>query len=99
MSSNRSASSARRSVEQRSAVVLLYLRHLPRWAPMIVFAALLVAGLAVPGPVGAVALCLVAAFLAWLGYLSWPRLAGAGRLGRVAAVALLLALAAFQASR
>jgi hypothetical protein len=98
MSSNRSGST-RRSVEQRSATPLVYLRHLPRWVPMIVLAALLVAGLAASGPVGAAALCLVAAFLAWLGYLSWPRLAGAGRAGRVAVVALLLALAAFQAAR
>jgi hypothetical protein len=98
MSSNRSGST-RRSVEQRSATPLVYLRHLPRWVPMIVLAALLVAGLAASGPVGAAALCLVAAFLAWLGYLSWPRLAGAGRAGRVVVVALLLALAAFQAAR
>jgi hypothetical protein len=97
--SSKGSASTRRSVEQRSAVPLLYLRHLPRWVPMIVLAALLVTGLAVPGPVGAAALCLVAAFLAWLGYLSWPRLAGAGRLGRVAAVALVLALAALQAAR
>jgi hypothetical protein len=86
-------------MEQRSAVALVYLRHLPRWVPPIVLAVLLVAGLAVRGPVGAAALCVVAAFLAWLGYLSWPRLAGAGRLVRVAAVALLLALAAYQAAR
>ena len=86
-------------MEQRSAAPLLYLRQLPRWVPMIVLAALMVAGLAVRGPVGAAALCLVAAFLAWLGYMSWPHLAGAGRFGRVAAVALLLALAAFQATR
>ena len=78
---------------------LVYLRHLPRWAPPVVLAALMLTGLAVRGPVGAAALCLVAAFLAWLAYLSWPRLAGAGRLGRIAAVALLLALAAFQAGR
>jgi O-antigen ligase len=95
VSSNRSASS-RRAVEQRSAAVLIYLRQLPRWLPPVVLAALLVAGLAVRGPVGAAALCVVAAFLAWLGYLSWPRLAGPGRLGRVAAVALLLGLAALQ---
>jgi Family of unknown function (DUF6703) len=98
MSSNRSPST-RRSVEQRSAVALVYLRHLPRWVPPIVLAVLFVAGLAVRGPVGAAALCLVAAFLAWLGYLSWPRLAPAGRLGRVAVVAVMLALAAFQAAR
>jgi hypothetical protein len=90
---------ARRSLEQRSAVVLVYLGRLPRWVLPLAVAAFLVAGLAVRGPVGAAALCVVAAFVAWLGYLSWPRLAGTGRLGRVAAVLLLLALAGYQATR
>ena len=94
-----SAPPARRSLEQRSAVVLVYLGRLPRWIAPLAVAAFLVAGLAVRGPVGAAALCVVAAFVAWLGYLSWPRLAGAGRLGRVAAVLLLLALAGYQATR
>jgi O-antigen ligase len=89
----------RKAAEQRSAVVLLYLRGLPRWLPPVVLAALLVAGLAVRGWGGAVALCLVAGFLSWLAFLSWPRVAAGGRLARVAAVALVLAVATFQASR
>ena len=67
--------------------------------PPIVLAALFVAGVAVRGWAGAIALCAVAAFLGWLAYLSWPRLAGPGRLGRVVAVAVLLGLAAFMATR
>jgi hypothetical protein len=67
--------------------------------PPIVLAALFVAGIAVRGWAGAIALCAVAAFLGWLAYLSWPRLAGPGRLGRVAAAAVLLGLAAFMAAR
>jgi hypothetical protein len=78
---------------------LVYLRHLPSWVPPVVLAALLVTGLVVRGWGGAVALCLVAAFLGWLAYLSWPALGGRGRAGRIAAVACLLALAAFQATR
>jgi hypothetical protein len=78
---------------------LVYLRHLPAWVPSMVLAALFVAGLAVRGWAGAIALCAVAAFLGWLVYLSWPRLAGPGRLGRVVAVAFLLALAALMATR
>lgn len=89
----------RQAAEQRSAVVLLYLRGLPRWLPPVLLALLLVAGLAVRGWGGALALCLLAAFLGWLAFLSWPRMAAGGRLARVAAVALLLALAAYQASR
>ena len=104
MSTNRPASprppsEGRRSVEQRSAAPLLYLRHLPAWVPPIVLAALFVAGLALRGWAGAIALCAVAAFLGWLAYLSWPRLAGPGRLGRVVAVAFVLGLAAYMAAR
>ena len=97
--SPRPASARRRSAEQRSAVPLLYLRHLPAWVPPIVLAALFIAGLAVRGWAGAIALCAVAAFLGWLAYLSWPRLAGPGRLGRVVAVAFVLGLAAYMAAR
>ena len=67
--------------------------------PPIVLAALFIAGLAVRGWAGAIALCAVAAFLGWLAYLSWPRLAGPGRLGRVVAVAFVLGLAAYMAAR
>jgi hypothetical protein len=86
-------------VEQRSALALLYLRGLPRWLPPLVLAGLLVAGLALRGWGGAAPLCLVAGFLGWLAVLSWPRASAGGRLGRLAAVACLLALAAYQASR
>ena len=103
MSTNRPAPpqspSARRAGEQRSALPLLYLRHLPTWVVPVVLLALLVAGLALRGWPGTVALCLVAGFLSWLAYLSWPALAGRGRLGRAAVVAALLAVAAIQATR
>jgi hypothetical protein len=91
--------SAARHAGRRGAVPLVYLRQLPSWVPPVVLAALLVTGLAVRGWGGAVALCVVAAFLGWLAYLSWPALGGRGRLGRTAAVTCLLALAAFQATR
>jgi hypothetical protein len=80
-------------------VPLLYLRHLPTWVAPMVLVAVLVAGLAVRGWAGAIALCVVAAFLGWLAYLSWPRLAGPARLGRVVAIVFLLALAALMATR
>jgi hypothetical protein len=95
----RAPSAARQTAERRSAVPLVYLRHLPAWVPPVVLAALLVAGLAVRGWGGAVALCVLAAFLGWLAYLSWPALGGRGRAGRSVVVACLLALAAFQAMR
>jgi len=97
--SPRPPSSRRRSAEQRSAAPLLYLRQLPTWLPPLVLTALLVAGLAVRGWAGAAALLVVAAFLGWLAFLSWPRLTVMGRLGRAAAIALALGLAVFQATR
>jgi hypothetical protein len=93
------ASPARQAAERRSARPLLYLHQLPRWVPPVVLALLLVVGLAVKGPAGAVALCAVAAVLGWLATLSWPRLTTGGRAGRLLTVAVLLAVAGYQAAR
>jgi hypothetical protein len=93
------ASPARQTAERRSAKPLLYLHQLPAWVPPLVLVVFLIAGLAVRGPAGAVALCIVAAVLAWLAAISWPRLSSGGRLGRIVAVAAMLAIAGYQASR
>ncbi len=93
------ASPVRAAAERRSARPLLFLHQLPTWVAPLVLVGLLIAGLAVRGPVGAIALIGVAAVLGWLASLSWPRLPAAGRLGRVLAVAAMLALAAYQATR
>jgi hypothetical protein len=95
----RSPSPARRAAERRSALPLVYLRHLPAWVPPVVLVALLVAGLAVRGWGGTVALCAVAAFLSWLAFLSWPGRSGRGRIARSVVIACLLGLAALQATR
>jgi hypothetical protein len=93
------ASAARQAAERRSARPLLYLYQLPRWVPPVVLAVLLVVGLAVKGPVGAVALVAVAVVLGWLAAVSWPRLAASGQAGRVLVIAVLLAVAGYQAVR
>ena len=93
------ASPYRQATERRSAQPLLFLHQLPVWIPPLVTVVFLIAGLAVRGPVGAVALCVVAAVLAWLAAVSWPRLAAGGRIGRIAAVAVVLGAAAWQATR
>jgi hypothetical protein len=93
------ASAARQATERRSAKPLLFLYQLPPWVPPLVLVVFLVAGLAVRGPVGAIALCVVAAALGWLAALSWPRLSPAGRLSRILAVAAMLAIAGYQATR
>jgi hypothetical protein len=93
------ASSARAAAEQRSARPLLFLHQMPAAVAPIAAVVLLIAGLAIRGPGGAVALVGVAAALGWLAAISWPRLAAAGRAGRVLAVAVMLGLAVWQALR
>jgi hypothetical protein len=93
------ASPARKATERRSARPLLYLYQLPPWVAPLVLVVFLIAGLAMRGPAGAVALCVVAAVLAWLAALSWPRLSAVGRFGRIIAVAVVLAIAGYQATR
>lgn len=93
------ASAARQATERRSAKLLIFLHQLPTWVAPLVLVVFLVAGLAVRGPAGAVALCVVAAVLAWLAALSWPRLSFAGRFARIIAVAAMLAIAGYQATR
>lgn len=93
------ASPARQATEQRSARPLLFLYQLPSWVAPVVLVVLLVGGLAARGPLGAVLLCGVAAVLGWLASVSWPRLAVGGKLGRVLAVAVMLGVAGWQATR
>ena len=93
------AGPARAAAERRSARPLLFLHQLPAWVAPIVAVVLLVAGLALRGPAGAVALVGVAAALGWLAAVSWPRLSAGGRLGRLLAVAAMLGLAIWQATR
>jgi hypothetical protein len=89
----------REGAERRSRLPLAYLRQLPPWTIPVLSAALLVAGLAIKGPVGAAAIVLLLVFLGWLAYLSWPRLDLAGRLLRVIILAGGVALAVWQALR
>jgi hypothetical protein len=93
------ASPTRAAAERRSATPLIFLHQLPPWAAPVTLAVLLVAGLALKGPIGAVALVGVAAVLGWLASISWPRLAATGRIARVLAVAAMLGVAAWQATR
>jgi membrane-bound ClpP family serine protease len=86
-------------VERSSAKPLLFLRQLPWWLPLILVLGLMITGFVVPGWIGAVALVLVAAFLAWLAYISWPRVKIAGRVLRITAVACMLGAAVLQARR
>jgi hypothetical protein len=93
------ASPGRQATERRSAKPLIFLYQLPAWVAPLVLVVFLIAGLAMRGPAGCAALCVVAAVLAWLAVLSWPRLSAGGRLGRVLAVVIMLVVAGYQASR
>lgn len=92
------ASPLRQEIERRSAVLLVALRTGPRWLLPVLLVALLLAGLAVPGPLGVLPLLALAGVLGWLGYLSWPSIGVPGRSLRVLALATLLSLAALKAT-
>ena len=68
----------------------------PRVAAFLGVLAFMAAGVFVP-KVGYLFTAAVAAFLAWLIYLTWPRLAGPEKLMRVAILALVVAVAFMQA--
>jgi hypothetical protein len=93
------ASATRQATERRSARPLIYLHQLPVWVPPILLVVFLIAGLALRGPAGAASLCVVAAVLAWLAAVSWPRLSAAGKAGRILAVLIMLVIAGYQGSR
>lgn len=93
------AGQARGSVERASAKPLVYLHQLPSWVIPLALAAFFVVGLALPGVLGVLALAVVAGFLAWLAYVSWPALGGRTRALRVTAVGVIVVLAIVQARR
>lgn len=89
----------RAAIERRSALPLVYLRQMPGWTVPLLLAGLLVAGLALRGWAGAAVLGVLAVFIGWLGYLSWPVLTPAARVVRVLMFAGPLLIAALQAGR
>ncbi|MEV5751869.1 DUF6703 family protein [Actinoallomurus sp. NPDC052308] len=78
-------------LQRRSAVFFVYLHQLPRWVPLVVLPALLIAGLAVPGVAGGV-LLVVLAVLLWFAFLAAPVRSASHRLVRfVVPVVILVA--------
>jgi hypothetical protein len=92
-------SPARKALERRSAHAVAYLHQLPRWLPFALALALLLVGLFVAGPVGAVALGLLALFQGWLLALSWPRHDQSRRALGLITLAVLVAAAVVQGLR
>jgi hypothetical protein len=83
------ASPLRQAVERRSAAVLLFLRALPKLVPPLAVVGLLAGGLLAEGAAGAACLAVLLLFFGWLLFLSWPSLATAARLTRVAVLAVM----------
>jgi hypothetical protein len=84
----------RQQVERTSKPLLLRLHQLPRAVVPLATVALVLVGVLAPPAVGLVALAVVALFVSWIAYLSWPVVTGGGRLVRVTMVALVVVLAA-----
>jgi hypothetical protein len=85
------ASPLRRALERRSAVLLVFLRRLPR-AVLPVTVAALVAGFLLGPPAVAIAcLSVVIAFFGWLLFLSWPAISPGARLLRLVVLLVMVA--------
>jgi hypothetical protein len=85
--------SSKSTIRRQSAVFLLYVHQLPRWVPLIVLPALLIAGLAVPGVLGAVALLLLA-LVVWFLFMATPPRNPVHRVLRLVVPLLLVVVAA-----
>jgi uncharacterized membrane protein len=82
-------SPARAAVERRSMPVLLRLNAVPRWLLLVLVLVLAVAGLLLPGLLGAALLLVVFALAAWLLLLSWPVLGSGARSARILILVLI----------
>jgi hypothetical protein len=95
-SPSRSVSPGDRSLRQRieasSRPVIVRLHRMPRMIIPLVTVLLFAIGALAPVPYALVALALAFVFIAWIGYLSWPAVTGAGRLMRLAMLGLIVVL-------
>lgn len=82
--------SVRRVVEKRSAPVLVLLTQQHKAVVPLVSVLLLLGGLALPVPVGVTCLVVLAAFVGWLTFLSWPAIVGPARAVRVVTFLLIV---------
>nr|WP_062340077.1 DUF6703 family protein [Herbidospora sakaeratensis] len=90
------ATGLRKTVETRSAPLLVFLYQMPKWLLPVVLVAFFIGGFALPDWRGGLCMLPVIAFTGWLAYLSWPSLRVGARVLRLALLAFLLAVAATQ---
>jgi hypothetical protein len=83
----------RQRVERASLPLITSISRLPAAVPFLLLLALLVAGVLLDPPVGFVLMGVAALFVAWVLYLSWPRLTGTERIMRSAVLLLAAAMA------
>ena len=86
----------RHRIDQASLPLMTRLSRLPKLVPFLILLTLLVGGVLVGGPVGFVLMSVAALFVAWVLYLSWPRLTSSERVMRVAVLLLAVAMALVQ---
>ncbi|WP_163507570.1 DUF6703 family protein [Fodinicola acaciae] len=86
----------RAAMQERTAGVALRLSRVPRLLLILIFAALVILGLAGPGLVGAIPLLLIAAFVGWLLLLGWDQRAPVERLIRLAVLLVIVGFAVYK---
>ena len=86
----------RQTVEQASLPLIRAISGRPRWLVFLATLALMVAGVLLDGW-GWVFFALVGVFLAWILFLSWPRLTSVERLMRSAVLVLVAAVTVVRA--
>jgi hypothetical protein len=89
----------RRRIDHASLPLMTKLSSLPRLVPFLILLGLLVGGLLIGGALGFVLMSLAAAFVAWVLYLSWPRLSSSERIMRLAVLMVAVAMAATRLPR
>jgi hypothetical protein len=78
---------------RKTAPVAAVLATLPRWCWFVAVAALVLGGLVLGGVPGALLLIVVAGLAAWLALLGWDSLTWSGRVSRLLAILIVLAVA------
>ena len=85
--------SLRTSIESASRPLLVFLARLPRFVVPIAMVAVTVGGLMTQPPVSGLLVALLALFITWLVFLSWPALSRGNRISRIVILAMLWAYA------
>ena len=81
--------SMRSAIETASKPVLIRLAALPRLLIPVLMVALTVAGLMTKPPLSGAIIAVLALFISWLVFLSWPTLTTGGRIARLVILAML----------